>query len=179
MKKIITLILTVMSILFISIAFTGCGTQTAEDITGEYIKVEDGKEIKQDNKHYYLMILDKDLTHQNKPATRMRFTIQRYNPDLDKYYYVNRDFYMDPKTLQSFELETHTITVKDDNHIILNKVEYKKVSSNTLKKEDTNYTADNLIQELTEIPKFNEMHQKTIRDSFSGYKTELQKLIYY
>ena len=98
MKKIITLILTVMSILFISIAFTGCGTQTAEDITGEYIKVEDGKEIKQDNKHYYLMILDKDLTHQNKPATRMRFTIQRYNPDLDKYYYVNRDFYLVPKT---------------------------------------------------------------------------------
>ena len=58
-------------------------------------------------------------------------------------------------------------------------MEYKKVSSNTLKKEDTNYTADNLIQEVTEIPKFNEMHQKTIRDSFSGYKTELQKLIYY
>lgn len=179
MKKIITFILAVISILSISILFTGCGKQTENDIAGEYVKIKDGQEIKQDNKHYYLIVLDKDITYQNKPATRMRFAIQRYNPDLDKYYYVNRDFYMDPKTLQSFELETHTITVKDNNHIILNKVEYKKVSSNTLKKEDTNYTADNLLQELVKIPKFNEMHQKTIRDSFSGYKTELQKLIYY
>ena len=125
MKKIMTFILAIISILSISVLFTGCGTQTADDLTGEYIKIKDGKEVQQDNKHYYLMVLDKDITYQNKPATRMRFTIQRYNPDLDKYYYVNRDFYMDPKTLQSFELETHTITVKDDNHIILNKVEYK------------------------------------------------------
>ena len=35
MKKIITVILSVMSILFISIVFTGCGTQTADDLTGE------------------------------------------------------------------------------------------------------------------------------------------------
>ncbi len=107
-----TFILAIISILSISVLFTGCGKQTADDLTGEYIIVKDGKEVQQDNKHYYLMVLDKDITYQNKPATRMRFTIQRYNPDLDKYYYVNRDFYMDPKTLQSFELETHTITVK-------------------------------------------------------------------
>ena len=102
MKKIITFIVAVISILSISILFTGCGKQTENDIAGEYVKIKDGQEIKQDNKHYYLIVLDKDITYQNKPATRMRFAIQRYNPDLDKYYYVNRDFYMDPKTLQSF-----------------------------------------------------------------------------
>ena len=84
MKKIITVILSVMSILFISIVFTGCGTQTADDLTGEYIIVKDGKEVQQDNKHYYLMTLQKDITYENKPAVKMRFTIQRYNPDLDK-----------------------------------------------------------------------------------------------
>ena len=92
MKKIITFILVAISIVSISVLFTGCGKQTADDLTGEYIIVKDGKEIKQDNKHYYLMILKKDVTNENKPAIEMRFTIQRYNPDLDKYYYVNRDF---------------------------------------------------------------------------------------
>ena len=56
MKKIITFILVAISIVSISVLFTGCGKQTADDLTGEYIIVKDGKEIKQDNKHYYLMI---------------------------------------------------------------------------------------------------------------------------
>ena len=179
MKKIITVILSVMSILFISIVFTGCGTQTAEDITGEYIKIKDGQEIKQDNKHYYLMILQKETTYQNKPAIEMRFTIQRYNPDLDKYYYVNNDFYIDAKTLQSFDLETHTLTAKDKNNIILNSVQYKKVSSNTVTIDDTNYTSKKLIEELVKIPKFYEMDNTHISDPFSGFTTELRQYINY
>ena len=75
-----------------------------DDLTGEYIKNKRWKrELQQDNKHYYLMVLDKDITYQNKPATKN--AVLQFNdiiPDLDKYYYVNRDFYMDPKTLQSF-----------------------------------------------------------------------------
>ena len=147
MKKIITFILVAILIVSISVLFTGCGKQTADDLTGEYIIVKDGKEIKQDNKHYYLMILKKDVTNENKPAIEMRFTIQRYNPDLDKYYYVNRDFYMDPKTLKSFDSEKYTFTVNDDKNITLHGVIYKKVSSNTVKMDDTNYTADNLIKD--------------------------------
>ena len=174
-----TLILMVMSLLSISIVFTGCGTQTAEDITGEYIKIKDGQEIKQDNKHYYLMILQKETTYQNKPAIKMRFTIQRYNPDLDKYYYVNNDFYIDVKTLQSFDLETHTLTVKDTNNIILNSVQYKKVSSNTVTIDDTNYTSKKLIEELVKIPKFYEMDDTHISDPFSGFTTELRQYINY
>lgn len=174
-----TLILMVMSLLSISIVFTGCGTQTAEDITGEYIKIKDGQEIKQDNKHYYLMILQKETTYQNKPAIKMRFTIQRYNPDLDKYYYVNNDFYIDAKTLQSFDLETHTLTVKDTNNIILNSVQYKKVSSNTVTIDDTNYTSKKLIEELVKIPKFYEMDDTHISDPFSGFTTELRQYINY
>jgi len=37
MKKIMTFILAIISILSISVLFTGCGTQTADDLTGEYI----------------------------------------------------------------------------------------------------------------------------------------------
>ena len=59
MKKFITFILAAISILSISILFTGCGTQTVDDITGEYILVRDGQEIKEDNKHYYLIVLEK------------------------------------------------------------------------------------------------------------------------
>ena len=55
MKKIMTFILAVMSILSISILFTGCGTQTVEDITGEYIWIENGKEKEESKKHYYLL----------------------------------------------------------------------------------------------------------------------------
>lgn len=179
MKKIMTFILLVMSILSISILFTGCGTQTADDLTGEYIIVKDGKEVKQDNKHYYLIILQKDITNQNKSAVQLRFAEQRYNPDLDKYYYVNRDFYMDPKTLQSFDLEKHHFSINDKKNILVNNVEYKKISSNTVKKDDTDYTAYHLIQDLIKNPKFNELHNKRIRDEFSGYKTELENLIYY
>ena len=99
MKKFISFILAAISIFSISILFTGCGTQTVDDITGEYILIKDGKEIKQDNKQYYLIVLQKDITHKNKPAIQLRFTEQRYNQDLNKYYYVNRDFYIDPQTL--------------------------------------------------------------------------------
>ena len=63
------------------------------------------------------MILEKETIYQNKPAAEMRFTIQRYNPDLGKYYYVNRDFYIDSKTLQTFDSETSTLIVKDNNQL--------------------------------------------------------------
>ena len=179
MKKIITFILVAISILSISVLFTGCGEQTADDLTGEYIIVKDGKEIKQDNKHYYLMVLQKDVINENKSAVKMRFTIQRYNPDLDKYYYVNRDCYMDPKTLKSFDSEKYTFTVNDDKNITLHGVIYKKVSSNTIKMDDTNYTADNLIKDLVKIPKFYEMDDTHISDQFSGFTTELRKYVYY
>ena len=179
MKKIITFILAIISILSISVLFTGCGTQTADDITGEYIKIKDGKEVKQDNKHYYLMILEKETIYQNKPATEMRFTIQRYNPDLGKYYYVNRDFYIDSKTLQTFDSETSTLIVKDNNQIILNGAQYKKVLSTTPKIEDTNYTAHKLIEELVKIPKFYKMDDTHISDPFSGFTTELRQYINY
>lgn len=126
MKKIIAFILTAISILSISIFFTGCGTQTVNDITGEYIWIENGKEKEEPNKHYYLLVLEKDTTYENKPAFQLRFSEQRYNPDLGKYYYVNNDFYVDAKTLQSFDLESHTFKLKDSNNIILDSVQYKK-----------------------------------------------------
>jgi lipoprotein len=179
MKKILTFILAALCIFSISILFTGCGTQTVDDLTGEYIIVKDGKEIKQDNKVYYLMILQKDVTNENKPAIKMRFTIQRYNPDLDKYYYVNRDFYMDPKTLQSFDSEKYSFAVNDDKNITLHGVKYKKVSSKTVTIDDTKYTADNLIKDLVKIPKFYEMDDTHISDSFSGFTTKLRQYVYY
>ena len=179
MKKFITFILAAISIVSISILFTGCGTQTAEDIAGEYVKIKDGKEIKQDNKHYYLIVLQKETTYQNKPAIEMRYTIQRYNPDLDKYYYVNNDFYIDAKTLESFDLETHTLKVKDSNNIILNSVQYKKVSSKTVTIDDTKYTSKKLIEELVKIPKFYEMDDTHISDPFSGFTTELRQYVNY
>lgn len=179
MKKFITFILAAISIVSISILFTGCGTQTAEDIAGEYVKIKDGQEIKQDNKHYYLIVLQKETTYQNKPAIEMRYTIQRYNPDLDKYYYVNNDFYIDAKTLESFDLETHTLKVKDSNNIILNSVQYKKVSSKTVTIDDTKYTSKKLIEELVKIPKFYEMDDTHISDPFSGFTTELRQYVNY
>lgn len=181
MKKFISFILAAISIFSISILFTGCGTQTVDDITGEYILIKDGKEIKQDNKQYYLIVLQKDITHKNKPAIQLRFTEQRYNQDLNKYYYVNRDFYIDPQTLQSFESEKHHFSINDNKNILVNNVEYKKISSNIVKKDDTDYTAYNLIQELVKIPKYNNLHynRQRIRDEFSGYMTELEKLVYY
>lgn len=123
MKKIITFLLAIISILSISVLFTGCGKQTVDDITGEYMLVRDGQEIKEDNKHYYLIVLEKDITKQNKPAVKVRFTEQRYNSDLDKYYYVNRDFYMDPKTLQSFDSEKNHFSINDKKNILVNNVE--------------------------------------------------------
>ena len=179
MKKFITFILAAISIVSISILFTGCGTQTAEDIAGEYVKIKDGQEIKQDNKHYYLIVLQKETTYQNKPAIEMRYTIQRYNPDLDKYYYVNNDFYIDAKTLESFDLETHTLKVKDSNNIILNSVQYKKVSSKTVTIDDTKYTSKKLIEELVKIPKFYEMDDTHLSDPFSGFTTELRQYVNY
>lgn len=179
MKKIITFILAVISILFISIVFTGCGTQTVEDITGEYIEIENGQELKKENKHYYLMILEKETTYQNKAATELRFTIQRYNPDLQKYYYVNRDFYVDSKTLQAFETQTSTLVIKENNQIILNDIKYKKISSTTPTIEDTNYTSKKLIEELVKIPKFYEMDDTHISDPVRGFTTELRQYINY
>ena len=179
MKKIMTLILAVMSILSISILFTGCGTQTVEDITGEYRWIENGKEKEENNKHYYLLVLEKDTKYENKPAYELRFTEQRYNPDLDKYYYVNNDFYIEAKTLQSFDLESHTFKLKDNNNIILDGVQYKKISSKKVTIDDTNFTDDKLIQELVKIPKFYEMDDTHISDPYSGFTTELRKYIYY
>lgn len=179
MKKIMTFILAVMSILSISILFTGCGTQTVEDITGEYRWIENGKEKEENNKHYYLLVLEKDTTYENKPAYELRFTEQRYNPDLDKYYYVNNDFYIEAKTLQSFDLESHTFKLKDNNNIILDGVQYKKISSKKVTIDDTNFTDDKLIQELVKIPKFYEMDDTHISDPYSGFTTELRKYIYY
>ena len=179
MKKFITFILVAISIVSISILFTGCGTQTVDDIKGEYIEVEDGKELIKENKKYYLMILEKETTYQNKSATELRFTIQRYNPDLDKYYYVNRDFYVDSKTLQAFDTETSTLVVKDNNQIILNDVQYKKVSSKTVTIDDTNYTSKKLIEELVKIPKFYEMDDTHISDPIRGFTTELRQYVNY
>lgn len=179
MKKFISFILAAISILSISVLFTGCGTQTVDDITGEYVKIKDGKEIKQDNKQYYLIVLQKNSTYQNKSAVQLRFTIQRHNPDLNKLYYVNRDFYIDPQTLQSFDTETNTITVKDDNQIILNGAQYKKVSSKTVAIDDTNYTAKKLIEELVKIPKFYEMDDTHISDPIRGFTTELRQYVNY
>ena len=179
MKKIIAFILTAISILSISILFTGCGTQTVNDITGEYIWIENGKEKEEPNKHYYLLVLEKDTTYENKPAFQLRFSEQRYNPDLGKYYYVNNDFYVDAKTLQSFNLESHTFKLKDSNIIILDSVQYKKISSKTVSINDTNFTDDKLIQELVKIPKFYKMDDTHISDSFSGFTTELRQYIYY
>lgn len=182
MKKIMTFLLAIMSVLSISILFTGCGTTkttTVDDLLGEYIWIENGTKKQEPNKHYYLLVLEKETTYQNKPAVKLRFTEERHNPDIDKYYYVNRDFYMDPKTLQSFELENHHFSINDKKNILVNNVEYKKISSNTVNKDKTDYTAFNLIQELIKDPKFNELHHKSIRDEFSGYITELEKLVYY
>ena len=86
---------------------------------------------------------------------------------------------MDPKTLKSFDSEKYTFTVNDDKNITLHGVIYKKVSSNTVKMDDTNYTADNLIKDLVKIPKFYEMDDTHISDQFSGFTTELRKYVYY
>ena len=85
------------------------------------------KKKKSQIKHYYLLVLEKDTTYENKPAFQLRFSEQRYNPDLGKYYYVNNDFYVDAKTLQSFDLESHTFKLKDSNNIILDSVQYKNI----------------------------------------------------
>ena len=129
MKKFISFILAIISIFSISILFTGCGTQTVDDITGEYIEIEDGKELKKDNKHYYT--------------------------------------------------ETSTLIVKENNQIILNDVQYKKISSKTVTIDDTNYTAKKLIEELVKIPKFYEMDDTHISDPIRGFTTELRQYVNY
>lgn len=179
MKKMITFILAAISILSISILFTGCGTQTVEDITGEYIWIENGKEKQEANKHYYLLILEKETTYKNKSAVKLRLAEQRYNPDIDKYYYVNRDFYVDPKTLQAIESQSEKFSINENKNIVINKVQYKKISSNNVKPDDTNYTAESLRKDLIKIPKFSAMNDTHIPDPFSGYTTELRKYIYY
>ena len=83
MNKITKLIVIIMSIIATSIVFSGCGNITAEDLTGEYILVDHGKETKEDGKKYYLMIKEKDTFFENKPAIEIRFTKQRYNQQLD------------------------------------------------------------------------------------------------
>lgn len=56
MKRVTKLIFIIMSLIATAIVFSGCGSITAEDLTGEYILVDHGKETKEDGKKYYLML---------------------------------------------------------------------------------------------------------------------------
>ena len=51
MNKITKLIVIIMSIIATSMVFSGCGNITAEDLTGEYILVDHGKETKEDGRN--------------------------------------------------------------------------------------------------------------------------------
>ena len=148
MNKITKLILIIMSIIATSIIFSGCGSITAEDLTGEYILVDHGKETKEDGKKYYLMIKEKDTFFDNKPAIEIRFTKQRYNKDLDRYYYTNSDFYVDSKTLKEFDKQNRQFTLNEDKTIVIDNLQYKKISNNNVNLSDTNYTDNDIYKEL-------------------------------
>lgn len=152
MNKITKLIVIIMSIIATSIVFSGCGNITAEDLTGEYILVDHGKETKEDGKKYYLMIKEKDTFFENKPAIEIRFTKQRYNQQLDKYYYTNSDFYVDAKTLKEFDKQFRQFTLNEDKTIVLDNLQYKKISNNNVNLDDTNYT-DNDIYKALDVPR--------------------------
>lgn len=148
MNKVTKLILIIMSIIATSIIFSGCGSITAEDLTGEYILVDHGKETKEDGKKYYLMIKEKDTFFDNKPAIEIRFTKQRYNKELDKYYYTNSDFYVDAKTLKEFDKQFRQFTLNEDKTIVIDDLQYKKISNNNVNLSDTNYTDNDIYKEL-------------------------------
>ena len=46
MNKVTKLIVIIMSIIATSMIFSGCGNITPEDLTGEYVLVDHGKETK-------------------------------------------------------------------------------------------------------------------------------------
>lgn len=148
MNKVTKLILIIMSIIATSIIFSGCGSITAEDLTGEYILVDHGKETKEDGKKYYLMIKEKDTFFDNKPAIEIRFTKQRYNKELDRYYYTNSDFYVDAKTLKEFDKQFRQFTLNEDKTIVIDDLQYKKISNNNVNLSDTNYTDNDIYKEL-------------------------------
>ena len=148
MNKVTKLILIIMSIIATSIIFSGCGSITAEDLTGEYILVDHGKETKEDGKKYYLMIKEKDTFFDNKPAIEIRFTKQRYNKELDRYYYTNSDFYVDAKTLKEFDRQFRQFTLNEDKTIVIDDIQYKKISNNNVNLSDTNYTDNDIYKEL-------------------------------
>lgn len=148
MNKVTKLILIIMSIIATSIIFSGCGSITAEDLTGEYILVDHGKETQEDGKKYYLMIKEKDTFFDNKPAIEIRFTKQRYNKELDRYYYTNSDFYVDAKTLKEFDKQFRQFTLNEDKTIVIDDLQYKKISNNNVNLSDTNYTDNDIYKEL-------------------------------
>lgn len=148
MNKVTKLILIIMSIIATSIIFSGCGSITAEDLTGEYILVDHGKETKEAGKKYYLMIKEKDTFFDNKPAIEIRFTKQRYNKELDRYYYTNSDFYVDAKTLKEFDKQFRQFTLNEDKTIVIDDLQYKKISNNNVNLSDTNYTDNDIYKEL-------------------------------
>lgn len=148
MNKVTKLIVIIMSLIVTSIVFSGCGSITAEDLTGEYVLVDHGKETKEDGKNYYLMIKEKDTFFDNKPAIEIRFTKQRYNKDLDRYYYTNSDFYVDAKTLKEFDRQFRQFTLNEDKTIVIDDIQYKKISNNNVNLSDTNYTDNDIYKKL-------------------------------
>lgn len=164
MNKVTKLILIIMSIIATSIIFSGCGSITAEDLTGEYILVDHGKETKEEGKNYYLMIKEKDTFFDNKPAIEIRFTKQRYNKDLDKYYYKNSDFYVDSKTLKEFDKQNRQFTLNEDKTIIIDNLQYKKISNNNVNLNDTNYTDNYIYRDLKNLPKYKNEPSDTIKE---------------
>lgn len=164
MNKVTKLIVIIMSIIATSMIFSGCGNITAEDLTGEYVLVDHGKETKEDGKKYYLMIKEKDTFFENKPAIEIRFTKQRYNQELDKYYYMNSDFYVDAKTLKEFDRQSRQFTLNEDKTIIIDDIQYKKISNDNVNLNDTNYTDNYIYRDLNNLPKYRNATDDTIRD---------------
>lgn len=164
MNKVTKLIVIIMSIIATSMIFSGCGNITAEDLTGEYVLVDHGKETKEDSKKYYLMIKEKDTFFENKPAIEIRFTKQRYNQELDKYYYMNSDFYVDAKTLKEFDRQSRQFTLNEDKTIVIDDIQYKKISNDNVNLNDTNYTDNYIYRDLNNLPKYRNATDDTIRD---------------
>ena len=164
MNKVTKLIVIIMSIIATSMIFSGCGNITAEDLTGEYVLVDHGKETKEDGKKYYLMIKEKDTFFEKKPAIEIRFTKQRYNQELDKYYYMNSDFYVDAKTLKEFDRQSRQFTLNEDKTIVIDDIQYKKISNDNVNLNDTNYTDNYIYRDLNNLPKYRNATDDTIRD---------------
>ena len=94
------------------------------------------------------MIKEKDTFFDNKPAIEIRFTKQRYNKELDRYYYTNSDFYVDAKTLKEFDKQFRQFTLNEDKTIVIDDLQYKKISNNNVNLSDTNYTDNDIYKEL-------------------------------